>query len=243
MKRHSRKFIAFGLGLSASLIFAAAANADEFSLVLNPNYPSAYTFYSFTASDGSTQNNIPVSPYQISLSDTAGEFNDTAALAICLDYDNDSYVGQAYSGELELETGLASMETSYLANELNLDGGTSASTDERGAISFAIWQIDFPSSTQADGSYLPEDPASQSLVLQAYAAVTSGEWTAADNSLYPTFIPNNTTSQRYSLILPGTTPVQITTADVEPTPEPGTIVMMGAGLAMLAVGMRRKVRG
>ncbi len=223
------------------LWIAGAAQADQFSVMLSSNYPTAYSFYSFTAADGSAQNNIPVAPYPISISDTGGVYNNTSAYAICLDYNNPSYVGQTYTGQLVVNTNLASMETSYLTNMLNLDGLAAASTTIKGEISFAIWQIMFPSSTQTDGSYFPVDNASAALELQAYSAVTSGTWTAADNSLYPTFEPTDTTSQRYAVILPGTAPVETLMGGSEQgsAPEPGTVVLMGGGFAWLAIRKRR----
>ena len=182
-KQRSYKLLAAGLSVSAWAMFATVASASQISVVLDPNYPSDYTFYNFTATDGSTQTGVPVAPYQVSITGADGEYDDTEALAICLDYNNPSYVGESYSGQLVVNTDLASMETSYLANMLNLDGGESATTAERGAVSFAIWQIDFPTSTQTDGSYFPADPAAMALELQAYSAVTCGTWTTADNAL------------------------------------------------------------
>jgi hypothetical protein len=243
-KQRSHKLLAAGLSVSAWAMFAAVASASQISVVLDPNYPSDYTFYNFTATDGSTQTGVPAAPYQISITGDDGEYNNAAALAICLDYNNPSNVGESYSGQLVVNTDLASMETSYLANMLNLEGGESATTAERGAVSFAIWQIDFPTSTQTDGAYFPADPAAAALELQAYSAVTSGTWTTADNALYPTFEPVDTTSQRYAVILPGNTPVQmeIVGTSNSSTPEPGTVVLLGTGLVLVAAGLRHRAR-
>jgi hypothetical protein len=209
------------------LLFAGAAGADQFSVTLNPNYPSAYTFY----------NNVPVAPYQVTVSDMQGLYNDAAAYAICLDYDNSSYVGVAYTGKLVENTDLASMEASYLTNLLNSDGNLSASPTTRGQISFAIWQIMFPSSTQADGSYFPADPTAAGLELQAYDAVASGQWTSQDSSLYPTFVPDDTSAQRFALTFANTSPITFASANFEsssPAPEPGAFALFGAGLILIA---------
>src|SRR5579862_2027540 len=146
--------------IASCLPFAVTAAADSITLTLDPNYPSDYTFYSFTAADGSTHDE-PVAPYTVTVSDANGIYHDALAYAFCYDINNDSYVGTPYTGSLVYNTDTATMEATYLVNQLNLAGPASASTSVKGAISMAIWQIMFPSSTQSGGSYLPVDPASQ----------------------------------------------------------------------------------
>ena len=194
--------------IASCLPFAVTAAADSITVTLDPNYPSDYTFYSFTATDGSTHDE-PVAPYSVTVTDADGIYHDASAYAFCYDINNDDYVGTPYTGSLVYDTDTATMEATYLVNELNLAGLDSASTSVKGAISMAIWQIMFPSSTQSDGSYLPVDPAAQSYVTAADQAVSSGAWTEADSDLYPTFIPDDTSSQRYGLILSTSTPVNI----------------------------------
>jgi hypothetical protein len=127
---------------------------------------------------------------------------------------------------------------------LNLGGDTAAPTAAKGEISLAIWQLMFPSSTQADGSYFPVGPAAAALELQAYSAVTSGQWTAADNPLYPTFVPDDTTAQRFEILFANTTPVQTLagTGSQGSAPEPGTTTMLAGGLALLVMGSLRRGR-
>src|ERR1019366_2505056 len=215
-------------------LFVAAASASTMSVTLSSAYPSAYSFYSYTATDGSAQNNIPVAPYLATLNQT-GVFNNQTAYVICYDLNNPSNIGQAYTGHLAYNTDTATLEATYLANQLNLLGVYAAPTSLKGAISMAIWATMFPSSTKTDGSYFPADPAAQVWETQASGAVQSGLWTVADSNLYPTFIPDDTTSQRFGVIETSVTPPQITYV----APEPGTMWLLFIGVVLLAFGQYR----
>ena len=93
----------------------------------------------------------------------------------------------------------------------------------------AIWTVMFPSSTNQDGyASIPYDPAATTWINQAAVAVNGGY--VADNYM---FLPNDTTSQRFMLNPP---------APVSPTPEPGTLAMMGTGVLGLAGLLRRELR-
>lgn len=214
------------------VLLTAAAHADTVSLTLNADYPSAYTFYSYTATDGSAQD-APVAPYLATLTDTDGLFKNTPVSAICYDINNPTDVGTVYTGHFAYYTDLASMEATYLVNMLNLDGDNSTSASVRGPIGLAIWQIMFPSSTQTDGSNFPADPAAVTYENQAYQAVTSGLWTVADSNLYPTFMPDNTAAQRFGVILAMAPPVEVSA-----TPEPSSWILLGSALAVTALAKR-----
>jgi hypothetical protein len=229
-----RRRLAVGLKLTSCLLFAAAAQADTISLTLNPQFPSAYSFYSYTATDGSAQD-VPVAPYLTTLSDTDGLFNNTPVLTICNDLNNPTNVGEVYTGHFAYNTDTASMEATYLDNLLNLAGGTAAPLATKGAISLAIWQIMFPSSTQTDGSYFPIDPAAAVYENQAYQAVIDGAWTTYDSSFYPTFEPDDTSSQRFGVIF-------ASTKGILAAPEPGSLSLFGFGLLAVAVLSRRRAK-
>jgi hypothetical protein len=64
--------------------------------------------------------------------------------------------------------------------------------------------------------------------------VSSGEWTVADASVYPTWMPDNPAIQRFGIFFPGTPPVI--------TPEPGGVALLGSGLLGLALLWRRRAR-
>jgi hypothetical protein len=235
-------------GLTALFLLAACAGsaaADTVTLTLNPSYPTGYSFYTYTGTNGSVQSNVPVAPYPVTLNDTAGLLRNVSAYAICFDINNTSNAGTGYTGTLAYNTDTASMEATYLINQLNLAGVYNATTTIKGEISLAIWQVMFPSSTKADGSTMVDDPNAQSLIATAAQAVSSGAWTVADSNLYPTFIPTNTTSQRFGLILPGVAPVTTSQVNYEfssqqsPTPEPGTVVLLLTGIAAIAFGRRK----
>ncbi len=227
------------------LLFAACARADmdTVTLTLNPNYPSQYSFYSYTSVGGSVESDA-VSPYLATLSDSEGLFINTAVYSICYDINNSTPVGTSYTGHFETGSPTtADLEATYLDNLLVLDGGLAAPLGTRGAISLAIWQIMYASSNDSDGNPFQtsnHDPAAQTYVNQAAAAVASGSWGAAGASLYPEWVPDSSSIQRFGIILESNPPVK--DLDGSPTPEPGGLALLGTGL--LAVGWlgRRQAR-
>lgn len=222
------------LKLALILLVSACANADVVTLTLSSQYPADYYFYSYTATDNSFQSNIPVAPYSGSMSGD-GLFNNTPVFTICYDLNNPTYIGVAYSGHLATNTDMASLEATYLANKLNMAGNGAAPDALKGAISFAIWEIMFPSSTKTEGSYFPADPGATALEYEAQQAVTSGSWTLQDASFYPTFMPDDTTSQRFGLIFKTTAPITFANA-----PEPSGVILLGSGMAALILLRRRR---
>jgi hypothetical protein len=211
------------------MLFVGAAQADTDPVYLtldsNLSFPT-YVYY-----DG-----IPVAPYPTYISNTAG-VRGTDAFSICLDINNPTDVGTQYSGQWETNTDQATLETTFLANLLNLEGNKKAPLAVQGAISFAIWAIMFPSSTDSEGGVFVPDPAATAYETLALQKVTDHSWTVQDSSLYPIFIPTDKTAQRFAVIFPGTTPV----------PEPGELTLLitdllsCSGLLVLAVLWRRRV--
>lgn len=219
------------------LLFAVAANADTVNLTLNGNLSSpTYTHYTYTDYANQVVSQW-VAPYQITLTDTDGIY-DGAAFAICYDINNDTNVGTTFTGHLVFDyDDTAVLESTYLANLLNLDGDQQAPIAVQGAISLAIWQIMYPTST--DSNHEPftaseYDPAAQPYIAQAAAAVASGNWTTWDTNFYPMWVPDDPGLQRFGVILQETPPVV--------NPEPGGFLLFGSGLAFMALLWRRRAR-
>jgi hypothetical protein len=229
------------------LLFAAAAHADidTVTLTLNPNYPSQYSFYDYTSAGGSVESDA-VSPYLTTLSDSAGLFNNLAVYSICYDINNSTPAGTSYTGHFETgNPSTAELEATYLDNLLVLNGGLAAPLGTRGAISLAIWQIMYASSNDSDGHPFQtsdRDPAAQPYVNQAIAAVAGGSWNASDASLYPEWVPDNPSIQRFGIVIENNPPVKDLDGPM-PTPEPGGLALLGTGLLTLGLLGRRRARG
>lgn len=187
-------------GVMLLTLISMAAWADGITLTLDGNFSSPdYSWYGYTDTAGQVQSQ-PVGPYITYISGDG--YNNTPVYTFCYDINNDTDVGVAYSGQFETLTDNATMESTWLLNQLNLMGGFNAPLDDRGAIAMAIWQIMYPSSNN-NGAAFPTDPAAQPFELDAAAAVANGSWTAADSALYPTWIPDDSSIQRFGMILPG----------------------------------------
>jgi hypothetical protein len=193
------------------------------TLTLDGNWGD-YTDYSWS-SGGNTYTEA-AGPYIAYLN--GGGYNNLAVLVMCYDMNSPTGVGTAYSGTVEPLTVsnpnyLALMEATYLDNELiSSDGGLNAPLATRGAISTAIWQIMYPSST-TNSTPFPDDPAAQTYITDAITAVgngTNGTWTLEDANQYPTWGPDITTLQRFG--------------GFPPVPEPTSLVLLGTGLFGIA---------
>jgi hypothetical protein len=230
----SRSFIGAAAKLTCLMLLVGAAHAGTVYLTLDGNLSSPnYVYYAFTATDGSSQWNY-VAPYPAYISDTEG-VQGTAAFSICLDINNPTYVGRQYSGHWENPTDQASLEATFLANLMNLEGNKAAPVAVQGAISYAIWDIMFPSSNDWEGGGYAHDPAAAAYEMFANQVVTGGWWTIEDSSLYPRFMPDDTSSQRFGVIFTDTPPVIVI------TPEPGELPLLSSGLLVLAALWRRRV--
>ena len=210
-------------------LFCCIASADTVLLTLDPNFPTDYEFYSYTDTAGQAQSDIPVAPYITTLS--GGSYNNALAYTFCYDLESPTSVGSAYPGTLEFLTDTATLESTYLLNQLNEDGLMNASLAVRGAISLAIWQIMNPSSDTGVANF-PADPAAQPYITSAVNAVATGAWNAADSALYPTWVPNDPSIQRFGVVMNGETPA----------PEPATVVIVGMVLIVLSYRRRTASR-
>lgn len=221
---------AYALGVIC-LVLATAAHADTVTLTLDSNYPADYAFYTWTDIYGVKQTE-PVSPYLATLN--GGGYNNQAVLVFCYDLNSPTDIGTAYPGSVQpvtsfnAQTQTEILESTYLINLLLDDGGLSAPLATKGAISTAIWEIMYPSST-TNGTLFPTDPAALPYESLAAAAVADGTWTDADANLYPTWAPG----EEY--------------ADIQrfgdaPVPESSTLFLMGLGLLGLGLaGWRTRV--
>lgn len=223
-----RRVLATTLKAGSLLLFAAAVHADTIYLDLNQVPPQ----YTFTDSNGDVVTNY-VAPYPTFLSSTPGGPS-PQIFSICFDINNPTDGYEWYSGHLATNTDTATLEATFLINLLSLDGGASAPIAVKGAISYAIWDIMFPSSNDSEGGGYDDDPAAQPYIALAVWEVANSVWTTADSALYPTFMPDDTSSQRFGIILQDTPPINL--------PEPGGWLLLGTGLPVLAVLARRRAR-
>jgi hypothetical protein len=220
--------------LSAAIVFLTmglVGHADTILLTLDSNFaPPDYEFYSYTSTSGTAENNIPISPYITYLS--GGPYNKTQVYSFCYDFNSPTNVGTAYSGSFVTATDTATLEATYLINQLNGDGLMKASLATRGAISLAIWEIMNPSSTTKLAKF-PSDPAAQPWEAAAAKAVSQGTWTAAYSSRYPLWVPSNPSIQRFGIVFQNEAPV----------PEPSTVVpLLLCSAAIFLAGAARRLR-
>lgn len=210
------------LGLAAiCLLLTATAFAGNVSITLDPN-GGDYVFYQFTDQYGVLQQQY-VAPYPVTVS-----FNNLvgSAAVACYDINNPNYLGGTYYGSLKVSSTPAEEAIAWLGDQVR----TTPLTDvaQLGALANAMWELGFPSSTNAENTYLPIDPAAATWIAQAQAAVANGY--KADILI---FMPDDRNTQRFGFIT-STIPLF--------TPEPSSLFLMGSGFLGAAGMLRRKFK-
>jgi hypothetical protein len=213
------------------LALSTAAHAGAIvDLTLDGNFYSDYAFYSYTSTSGQAEDSIPVAPYITYLNGDG--YDNLLVYTFCYDFNSPTNVGTSYPGSFEVFTDTATMEATYLINQLYYLGLLNAPLATRGAISLAIWEIMNPSSDTSSFPF-PSDPAAQPYEVEAARAVANGSWSVADSALYPLWLPEDPTIQRFGVVF----------TDAPPIPEPASLVLMGLGILGLAVlGRKPRVR-
>ncbi len=192
------------------VIFIGSAQANTLVLTGNPNQ---------------VYSGINVGPYPVTL-DAA------PALVFCLDDTKTANWGGSYAGTVHTPNTAAEEEAAFLASYALYAGSPSSNgptvSGVEGPISFAIWQI------MGTLGSTPVDPNAQKYVNMAQYAYTAG-LISQDflNSVF-VFVPTDTTIQRF--ISAVTRPAM----DVAATPEPGTIVLFGTGVMLVALSRLRR---
>ena len=214
--------------LALALVAQSHATTINLTMADSMNDYHSYTYY-----DLGIAYTVPTGPYPATLS--GGSYGSgVGVFVMCYDINIDAYVGAKYAGIMVLPTTEAEIEAAYLQKELADDGGFyGAPLNESGPISMAVWQLMDPSSQNPASFAL--DPLAAAYVTEAEDAYLSEDWTQADAANYAFWEPTPIgTTQRFGFVF-GQVPQS---SDIT-TPEPGSLVLMAAGFAVV-LALRRK---
>jgi hypothetical protein len=219
MLTHTRKLVLTAVGTLAVLLFCPASRANTTLEITS--------VYSWSYIDTNGDSTVP-GPYAVSLN---GAQN---LLVFCLDLHIDTPVGTTFDGYLTHPSTPAEDEAAFLAAYSLTLGAPSANLtvvqNYEGPISMAIWQL-MGTLTQ-NGQSTPADPAAQHFIDLATTAYNSGQITSSFLSSVNIWNPGtpgsgSTAEQRFI---------------VATTPEPGTVVILGSGLLLIALSRIRRHR-
>jgi hypothetical protein len=178
---------------------------------------------------GQTYEGVNAGPYTGTLDGVSG------LLFYCLNENKTTYTGVNYIGTTHTAANgtAAEQESALLASYMLYVKSTTtdatALANIEGAIQMAIWQI---MGSLTAGTAL--DPAAQQYVT--WAASLLGSIPSAILNNATVFVPCDTTSQSFIKVVNDNSYFTTTS----PAPEPGTIAMLGAGLGLLGLGIRRR---
>jgi len=213
----------FVLAVVAALLLTTASFAGTVTITLDGN-GGDYVYYQFVDQFNNLQQQY-VAPYPVTV--TSNGLIGGAALA-CYDINNPNYLGWTYPGIVVYSTTTAEKEISWLGDQVK--GTPLSDSTTLGALSNAMWELGFGSSTNAEGGYLPIDPAAAPWITAAQAAVADGY--QPDILI---FIPDDNGTQRFGFIHS-----DIPLYPVSPTPEPASLMLLGTSALGLAGFLRHK---
>ena len=197
-----------------------------------PAHADTFTMELTGVGDGANAAGVYVSPYQGTITDNVTHSQIFNGFVICDDFNTESYLNDpwtavatnasALNGNEKFQTSLSGYTVqqnynavAWLANKLLLPGNVTNWTVQTN-YSFAIWDI-------MDGQTTDPDGGTQNLITDAYNAVTKG-YVGSNVTVY-TPSPNLNVSQEFLVVS---------------TPEPSTLLLLGAGLLCLGVAAFRK---
>ena len=223
MRPNTRHWILKSACTLAITLFCARSQATTIQLTGNPTF----------AYDG-----ILVGPYAATLG------NDPAALVFCMDLHVDTYLGTIYEGSVSTPRTQQEEEAAFLASYALYLGAPSGGlvVPVEGPINMAIWQI------MGTLGVTAPDPAAQSYIELAHSAYSTNAITPAFLTSVSIWTPGQQGSaQRFvtaisddSMILGALGGSQ--SAGLNEAPEPGTLVLLGTGVLLMALSRIRRPR-